>query len=72
MKTMSKDEYFAEGERLFGKDPRKWRFQCVQCKAEQGYDEFAKYASNLAKEKKVADYLGFSCIGRFTKKMVVT
>lgn len=58
MRTATKEEYLAEGERLFGKDRMTWRFVCPSC----GNIMCAKdYKEAGAPESAVA----FSCVGRW-------
>jgi len=64
MRTLKLDDYLAEGERLFGKDRKKWKFICPQCKTIQSYSDFIE--AEVSPED-IPKYLGFSCIGRFTE-----
>jgi len=66
--TIPLDEFLAEAEKRFGKDRKKWKFVCPQCKTQQSFDDFKKF-TKLANEE-IEGYLGFSCIGRYTEKKV--
>jgi len=59
-------EWQAEGERKFGPDQHNWAFVCPACNTPQTARDF--YAAGFEPGKgEVNKYLGFSCIGRFTK-----
>lgn len=62
IKTITRDEWFAEGERRFGKDKKKWKFKCPNCGNIQSYEDFLKV--DIAKEE-IANVFYFSCIGRW-------
>lgn len=58
--TMTLEEWYAEGERRFGKDRMQWRFTCPSC----GHDACAKdWRDAKAPEGTIA----FSCVGRWLK-----
>lgn len=57
---MTKDEWLAEGERLFGKDNKKWKFVCPLCGNIQSAEDFL--AIGVDPDGKVH----YSCIGRWT------
>lgn len=66
MKTMTRAEWLEEGEKRFGPDVRKWLFVCPSCGTAQSAEDF--YAAGFERGKgEVNKYLGFSCIGRFSK-----
>ena len=58
IRTMTKGEWFAEGERLFGPDVMKWRFRCPCCDHVASVQD---YQDAAAPEGTVA----YSCIGRY-------
>lgn len=60
MKKYTLEEYLKEGERLFGKSMRFWKYICVSCGLSQSYNDFIE-----AGIKDPGDYVGFSCIGRW-------
>lgn len=60
MKTMTLEEWRAEGTRRFGADPKSWRFKCPACGHEQGIQDFR----DAGVEPNGRVY--FSCIGRWT------
>jgi len=55
-------EWLIEGERLFGKDKKKWKFVCPSCGNIQSYEDFEKLPN---KPEEIQDYMAFTCIGRF-------
>ena len=67
MKTMTQDEFLAEGERRFGKNVREWKFVCPACGTIQSVQQLMDVviASGGTKDD-VHGYVGFSCFGRFT------
>lgn len=59
MRTITQEEWLAEGEKLFGNDRMKWRFACPSC----GHVASVKdWETAGAPEASVA----FSCIGRWS------
>lgn len=58
---VTREEWIAEGERLFGDDMMKWRFVCPSCGNVQSVEEFAKYKDKGA----TPDSAYFNCIGRY-------
>ena len=63
MEKQTKEEFMEQGEKLFGKDKKEWKFRCISCGECQTYNDF--------KEAGVDDpsgYVHFSCIGRFDEK----
>jgi hypothetical protein len=66
VKTITQAELCAEMERRFGPDAKAWKFFCPMCKTPQSASDF--YAAGFKPGTgEVNKYLGFSCIGRFTK-----
>ncbi len=61
LKHVTVEEWQAEGERLFGTDKKKWRFECVNCGHVQTYEDFVKAGIDEPVGK-----VYFSCIGRWT------
>ncbi len=66
---MKHTEWLAEAERLFGQDPKGWRFVCPACGHIQGIQDFLD-RTNLSKEE-ISRVVGFSCIGRYDGHMDV-
>jgi hypothetical protein len=62
MKKITRDEWLAEGEKRFGKDPLKWKFICPSCRTVQTPQDLVNCGVKKADLNK---YLAFSCIGRF-------
>ena len=62
---MTRDEWMAKAEKLFGKSPKGWRFVCPVCKTEQGISEFLEHTK--LEKKKIAAIVAFSCIGRWVE-----
>ena len=58
---ITRDEWLAMGERLYGKDTSKWKFKCVQCGNVQTLDDFV--AAGLTPEE-ASTRVYFSCLGR--------
>lgn len=64
---MTHADFVAELRRRFGDNPLNWRFVCPACGTVQGAPDF--YAAGFERGKgEVNKYLGFSCIGRFTRQ----
>jgi hypothetical protein len=64
MKTMKLEDFKAEARKRFGPDNKKWKFQCPHCKTAQSAEDLV--AAGVSKDD-INKYVGFSCIGRFTK-----
>ena len=60
-KTMTLDEWLAEGERRFGADRLKWRFVCPGCGHVQAVEDFRPFKDRGA----TAESAYFNCIGRY-------
>jgi hypothetical protein len=58
MDKLTKEQWDAEGTRLFGLDKMTWRFQCPACKHVMGVRDYqdARAPSGV---------VGYSCIGRY-------
>ena len=54
---MTKQEWEAEGTRLFGEDQMQWKFVCPLCKHVQSVQDYKDAGSDPG-------MVGFSCIGR--------
>lgn len=68
MKTMTQQEFLAEAKRRFGEDPKKWKFVCPACGTIQSVQQLLDALINVGfKKDDVHGYIGYSCIGRFTK-----
>ena len=63
-KTLNRDEFMAEGERLFGSDWMQWQFVCPSCGHVQTPGDFTAIGAN----PKAAPH---SCIGRYDGHMDV-
>jgi len=61
---MTLADYVVEGEKRFGSDKKDWKFVCSSCGTVQGFHDFVRIG---VKKSEIANYLGFSCIGRFTE-----
>lgn len=59
--SMSKDEFMAEGKRLFGDDEFKWKFQCPLCGNIQTPEDFRKHKDVGATVNSAYK----ECIGRY-------
>ena len=62
VKTISVKEWIEQGEKLFGKDKKKWKFKCPSCGNIQSCEDFEKLGV-----EHLENYVYFSCIGRFIK-----
>ena len=61
-REMTRDEWLAEGERLFGKDVEKWRVRCPMCGKVSTVKEFKDAGASGP------DCAFVECIGRYTGK----
>jgi len=59
---MTYQEWLDKAEAMFGKSPRDWTFICPVCEQTQSGQDFVDAG---LEPKEAANYLGFSCIGRF-------
>lgn len=66
---MTQDEFLAEAQRRFGPKVRDWKFVCPMCATVQSVEQLldAVLASG-GKKDDVHGYIGYSCIGRFTRQ----
>lgn len=69
MKTITQQEFFDEANRRFGPKVHDWKFVCPACGTVQSVQQLldAVLASGGTKDD-VHGYIGFSCIGRFTRQ----
>ena len=56
-------DWYNEGQRLFGKDRKKWQFKCTACGNVQSIEDFEKLEIDQPETK-----MFFSCIGRWIKE----
>lgn len=63
----TKEEFLAEGKKLFGKSKKKWRFVCPVCGFIQTAEDLVSVGAGKAIED-VLGYWGYSCVGRWHKK----
>lgn len=64
-KYNSIEEWQKEAERLFGKDTKQWKFECPMCHTIQTPKDLIDTGMTV---EEMQGYVGFSCIGRFTKE----
>lgn len=60
-KVIDYEQWKKEGESLFGKDMKKWKFICPCCKNSQTYQDFIDAGCN---PETAGSMTGFSCVGR--------
>lgn len=60
-REVTQEEWFAEGEKLYGKDKLKWKFKCPVC----GHVASAQDWKDAGAE---SGEIAFSCIGRLLEK----
>ncbi|KKK47882.1 hypothetical protein LCGC14_3150700, partial [marine sediment metagenome] len=65
--TMTKEEWMAKGQELFGPQMFDWRFRCPSCGNVQSAEDFRSYQSKGA----TADSARSECIGRYDGHIVV-
>lgn len=63
MRTVKLKDFIKEAETLYGKDAKKWKFICPMCDTIQSAEDLIAAGVDKAKVK---NYIGFSCIGRWT------
>jgi hypothetical protein len=69
MITVNQKDWLAVGEKFFGTDKKKWKFKCPVCGNAQSIEDFEKLGMSA---KEAADYVYFSCIGRWSKGKIGT
>ncbi len=62
MREIKYEDWIKEGESLFGKDKKKWKFACPNCGNIQSYNDFKKLGRDGLEIESV---VYFSCIGRW-------
>lgn len=71
MKEISLKDWLQEGEELFGKDKKKWRFVCSNCGHVQTIADFIKLRDLkiVGLDFDPGNVVYFSCIGRFDTRI---
>lgn len=71
LKDIPLTDWLAEGERLFGKDMKLWKWKCCNCGHVQSIADFLelKKLGIIKKETDVGTLVYFSCIGRFDTRI---
>lgn len=62
-KVMTRAEWMEEGRRLYGDDPRKWQFKCVQCGNIQSHESVTARNPDIGD---TSSWIFFACEGRHT------
>jgi len=57
-KTMTEEDWVAEGEARFGADRMRWRFRCPVCGHDQSVEDYQRAGAP-------ENAIGFSCVGRW-------
>lgn len=69
MKTLTQEQFVTEAKRRFGPDYLNWKFVCPACGTVQSIRQLKDaVVSSGGTPADVEGYIGFSCIGRFTKQ----
>lgn len=68
IRKISAEDWLAEGVRLFGEDPKLWRFVCPNCKNVQTIADFLELRKAGIKVKD-AQVAYFNCIGRYDTRI---
>ena len=63
VKVIKLKDFIKEAESLYGKAAKKWKFICPVCDTIQSAEDLIAAGVDKAKVK---NYIGFSCIGRWT------
>lgn len=73
-RRMTVHEWRAKATRLFGPDPKKWRFRCVRCGNVQSFESVIEHNPALAPKDGEAEgdsriwrWINFACEGRHTE-----
>lgn len=61
--------WLAEGEKLFGKDEKDWKFVCPNCGHIQSGKDFIELNKKGISDIKASTVVYFSCIGRFDTRI---
>jgi DNA-directed RNA polymerase subunit M/transcription elongation factor TFIIS len=74
--SLSFEEFKKQGEALYGKDIKDWKYKCVKCGHIQSFNSikqnWEKQNNTTAKEKileKIGDMVHFSCEGRINNNI---
>ena len=59
MKKQTEQEFMEQGQKLYGKDMKKWKFKCANCGGHQTAQDF------ISAGKDPNGYVYFSCLGRY-------
>lgn len=72
IKEMFLKDWLSEAEKLFGSDPRKWKFKCPNCGHIQSIEDFLELKKrNIIKpDVDVGTFVYYSCIGRFDTRIL--
>lgn len=65
MNTIKLEDFKAKATERFGPETHKWKFKCPHCGEAQSAEDLVAAGVDKADVQK---YIGFSCIGRFTKE----
>lgn len=68
VRTIEREEWLEDGERLFGEDMRYWKFVCPNCKGIQTVNDFLELRDEL-KITIDTEKTYFSCIGRYDPRI---
>lgn len=64
MEVISRDAWLEKAKKLFGKNPKKWKFKCVSCGEVQTAQEFIDAG---IKQEAATQLVYQECIGRHVK-----
>jgi hypothetical protein len=67
-RKITQEEWLAEGRKLFGDDPKDWRFVCPNCGNIQTIGDFMELRKHGI-EIKDAQVAYFNCIGRYDTRI---
>lgn len=65
MEVLSYEEWEKQGNALFGKNKKDWKFVCPQCKTVQSFNDLIEAGVSNEDAQGV---IAFSCIGRYNNK----
>lgn len=69
MNVIPQQEFLAEAQKRFGPNVRNWKFVCPACGTVQSVQQLLDVVLKSGGTKDdVHGYIGFSCIGRFTRQ----
>lgn len=71
IKYIEQPEWKEIGTRLYGAEPKKWKFQCPNCKNAQSAEDFKALidAKVVSDDFEIHRVVNFSCIGRYDKRI---